>query len=384
MALKDVVICSEDFPPYPGGIAQWAFGVAHSLQQMGHRVQVFTRDRGEQYRLPTQTLPCAVNFVQGRYWRQWRSFYWYRALRDYLVPGRRIDVVIATTWNAARGLLPLARRHHVPLVTIVHGLEVTRTMPALKRRWLTKTLNACDLVVAVSEFTRERVVAVHDLAPEKIVVLPDGVDPARFFPAADTAALRRRFGLQNEKVILTLARVIERKGHDQVLKALPAVKRSVPAVKYLICGPWEDDYYRFLQELVAGLGLQNDVVFTGYVPADEMNLFYSLCDVYIMPSRELVNRGDTEGFGITFLEANACAKPVIGSRSGGVVDAVVDGETGFLVEPENTDEIARKLILLLTDAELARRLGAQGRERILRQYTWEVIAQSLVNTIWKT
>ena len=100
-----------------------------------------------------------------------------------------------------------------------------------------------------------------------------------------------------------------------------------------------------------------------------------------MPSRELVDRGDTEGFGITYLEANACEKPVIGGRSGGVSDAVVDGTTGFLVNPDDIEEIADKLITLLSDPVLSKRLGKQGRERIENFYTWDVIAKKIAASI---
>jgi phosphatidylinositol alpha-1,6-mannosyltransferase len=109
--------------------------------------------------------------------------------------------------------------------------------------------------------------------------------------------------------------------------------------------------------------------------------FYNLCDAYIMPSREIASSGDTEGFGITFLEANACEKPVIGGNSGGVVDAIVDGETGLLVDPLDPAAIAEKAILLLTDKALAEKLGIQGRERIEKGFTWRVITEKMMKEL---
>ena len=125
--------------------------------------------------------------------------------------------------------------------------------------------------------------------------------------------------------------------------------------------------------------LEDVVHFCGYIPPEELPLYYSLCDVYIMPSRELRDRGDTEGFGITYLEANACEKPVVGGRSGGVEDAIVDGVTGFLVDPLNSEDIADALIRLLGNPELSAKMGRQGRSRILEGYTWHRITENMLN-----
>ena len=129
------------------------------------------------------------------------------------------------------------------------------------------------------------------------------------------------------------------------------------------------------------LYLDDHVLFTGYVDPDQLNSLYNLCDVYVMLSRELVARGDTEGFGITFLEANACGKPVIGGDSGGVSDAILDGVTGFLVDPLDVDGVAEKLILLLEDPDLARRLGQQGRARVEGSFTWDGITKQLLEMV---
>ncbi len=379
---KNIIVLSEDFPPYTGGIAQWAAGVADSLQRLGHNVQLFTRFRPEFVGVKSRRYDFPVHYIHGRRWQQLRSYYCYRAIKPVYDTDGKPDVIIATTWNVARGVLPLTKKYGTKLITVVHGLEVTRKMPFYKKRWLTKTLNGSFRVISVSKFTRERVLVSYPISPDKIKVFPNGVDAELFSPGLDVSSLKKQLGLGSEKIILTLARVIERKGHDQVIKALPEVRKHFPDAKYIISGVWEEGYYRRLQNLISELDLKNAVIFTGYVHPDETRLYYNLCDVYIMPSRELTDKGDTEGFGITYLEANACEKPVIGGRSGGVVDAIVDGETGFLVDPLDSSQIARKLILLLSDAELARKLGKQGRERIEREYTWQVITRKMLEEIF--
>jgi phosphatidylinositol alpha-1,6-mannosyltransferase len=126
------------------------------------------------------------------------------------------------------------------------------------------------------------------------------------------------------------------------------------------------------------------VVFGGYVAPERLNDVYNLCDVYVMPSRVIEEDGDVEGFGITFLEANACGKPVVGGNSGGVPDAVVHGENGFLVDPTSHTEIANTVIQLLNDPALAGHLGRQGLDRIGRRYTWTAIAMQFDHAILST
>jgi phosphatidylinositol alpha-1,6-mannosyltransferase len=283
-------------------------------------------------------------------------------------------MVIATTWNAARGIEGLVRLSGCRMICVAHGLEVTRSMPRLKRQWLIRTLSRCYSIVAVSAFTRDSLVNRFHLDPSGILVLPNGVDSDRFRSGLDASEIRRRHGLDGKRIILTLARVVERKGHDQVIRAMPRILEVIPTAMYLIAGPEQGSFSDRLRDLAEKLGVGPAVVFAGSLSLSDVPLYYNACDVYVMPSRELAKAGDTEGFGITFLEANACGKPVVGGRSGGVADALEDGVTGSLVDPSDPEEVAYQLIRLLSDADLAQRMGRAGRERVLTSYTWDRIA----------
>ena len=146
MIPKKITILSEDFPPYAGGIAQWAHGVATSLHDLGHTVNVVTRYRS-QY-VPFQ-YPFPLTFMNGSYWKQLRTYYCYRSIKQLYRDGIVPDAIIATTWNCARGIVALAHRYQSRVVTVAHGLEMTRTMSFLKRRWLTRTLRDCDRVIEI-------------------------------------------------------------------------------------------------------------------------------------------------------------------------------------------------------------------------------------------
>ncbi|MBN1130776.1 MAG: glycosyltransferase family 4 protein [Chitinispirillaceae bacterium] len=372
---KTIVILSEDFPEKTGGIAQWAAGVARELHELGYRVIVVTRRWKDLPLHPHGTFGFSLRYVNGSHWKKLRTWYWRRAIKTLYAEGNRPDILIATTWNAARGVLDIAATNGTKTVVAIMGLEVTRRMNFIKRWWCRQTLRKADVLLSISAFSKKRAAAIHAIPEQKIAVLPCGVDSKRFRPDIDASHLRDRLGLHDRKVLLTLARIVERKGQDQVIRSLPAIIRQVPDVVYCIAGDPRGDHAKALKRLAAGLHLERHVLFAGYVESADIPAWYNLCDVYLMPSREIA--GDTEGFGITFLEANACEKPVIGGNSGGVVDAIENGKTGFLVDPLDPAAIAEKAVLLLRDKALAERLGKQGRERIEKGFTWRAVTERL-------
>jgi phosphatidyl-myo-inositol dimannoside synthase len=382
MERKRIIILSEDFPPHTGGIAQWAAGVAQSFHVSGHEVVVVTRFWERYKNIPTVNYGFKVNYIQKKNWKRLRTLYWRAILKKLLAKDYPPDLIIATTWNAARGIMSIGKKRGLKVAIPVYGLEITRKMNFMKKWWCTTTLRNADHLIAISRFTRDRLAAFIGIAPEKILTVPCGVAISRFNPTPLNEELKKRFGLKNEKIVLTLSRVVERKGHDMVIRALPSVLREVPDAKYIVAGDPSGTFTDTLKKLARELGVENNVVFAGRLEPDEIVTFYNLCDVYIMPSREIAGKGDTEGFGITFLEANACGKPVIGGNSGGVADAIEDGVSGYLVDPLDTDDIANKLILLLKDEALAKKLGQQGRARILQGFTWDAIGDEILSRIF--
>jgi phosphatidylinositol alpha-1,6-mannosyltransferase len=163
--------------------------------------------------------------------------------------------------------------------------------------------------------------------------------------------------------LLTLARLDERKGQDMMIRAIPKILEAVPDLAYLVVG--EGIMMERLWKLVSELRLESTVLFTGGVSDDDVLEYYRTCDVYAMPNRTTVT-GDTEGFGLVFLEAGACGKAVIGGKAGGVPDAIRDGETGFLVDGTSVDAIAGACIKLFEDQELRDRFGTNGLEHALQ------------------
>ncbi|MDP8247610.1 MAG: glycosyltransferase family 4 protein [Candidatus Tritonobacter lacicola] len=223
-----------------------------------------------------------------------------------------------------------------------------------------------DGIAASCNYARDAIIG-EGYKGERAELINPGVDTSLFRPSGAGARLRARLGLGKKKVILTLSRLLSHKGQDMVIRALPGLISGHPDLVYLIggAGPQREA----LEELARVVGVRDRVIFAGFIPQDEIADYYNACDIFIMLNRE-AEGVSWEGFGIVFLEASACGKPVIGGRPGGVEDSILDGVTGFLVPPEDVDEIVRRVNLLLGDGALARRMGAAGMERARSGFTW--------------
>ena len=265
----------------------------------------------------------------------------------------------------------------VPLeyVVFAHGYEFEKVRKNnLMRRLYNRIFRRAKRIIANSEETRERLVRFG--APlEKIKVLYPAVDWKKYEPRDLPPDFLEQRRLAGRKILLTVGRLIERKGHDQILKALPMVLPHFPNALYCIVGIGPDE--KRLKDEVRRLGLEDQVCFLGRIPDEELLFLYNACDVFVMPSREIAEGGHVEGFGIVYLEANACGKPVIGGKSGGIAEAVRDGETGFLVNPNDPSEIAEKIIFLFRHPEKAREMGRRGREWVRRTFDWERYAEEV-------
>jgi phosphatidylinositol alpha-1,6-mannosyltransferase len=177
-------------------------------------------------------------------------------------------------------------------------------------------------------------------------------------------------------VLLTLARLIDRKGQDTVIRALPRVLRDVPDLVYVLAG--QGSYREALEALARECGVADHVVFAGFVADADVPDVYAAADLYGMLSREGRDTGDIEGFGITYLEASAAGLPVLAGRSGGTADAVEEGVSGLLVDPESVEAVADAIVSLLRDRAKARAMGQAGRLRAERDFSLAARAAKLI------
>jgi phosphatidylinositol alpha-1,6-mannosyltransferase len=199
------------------------------------------------------------------------------------------------------------------------------------------------------------------------IVNPGIASDAPLVPSSDLTELSAVYNLGEKIVLLSLGRLVRRKGVDMTIKALERLPEPlINNLKYFVAGAGPEE--EFLRQLVPAK-LKDNIIFLGKLEEEEKWLWLKRCDIFIMPARDIL--GDLEGFGIVYLEANLSGKPVIAGDSGGVRDAVVDGYNGILVNPENIDNIKEVIIQLVSDAGLREKMGEQGRERARRDFNWE-------------
>ena len=228
-----------------------------------------------------------------------------------------------------------------------------------------------DTAIANSEFTKSHLLELG-IAPEKIRLIYPGVDVARFHPMADAREIAASLGIRPEqKFVLSVGRLSRRKGFDKTIEAVAALRRTGLDVEYVIIGIGEDEGY--LNELAQSAGIEQVVHLIGHVPADDLPKWYNACDVFAMPNREI--DGDTEGFGMVFIEAAACCKPSVAGDAGGTGDAVVDGVTGLRVDGNDVGAVTAALGRILGDADVAAAMGTKGFERVAAEFDWNVVAE---------
>jgi phosphatidylinositol alpha-1,6-mannosyltransferase len=264
--------------------------------------------------------------------------------------------------------------HGSDLLILQH--EIHRS--ALKRRTAHAILGSASVLVANSDWTRGLALSVlRELelptTDERVRRVPLGTDPAFFRPGAATDAVRLRYGLDDGRWLLSVARLDPERGIDTVLRALALLAGAERDVRYAVVGA--GDGRRDLEALIDQLGLDGRVKLLGGVPDADLPALYDLADVYVGVSRKTALSVD--GFGLTLAEAASCGTPVVAARSGGIPEAVQDGTTGILVDAERPDEVAGAVRKLLRDGALARRMGAAGRRAIEEHYNWDRVAQDL-------
>lgn len=232
----------------------------------------------------------------------------------------------------------LWRTARIPYWIVAHGIEAWE----LKHHLLQTSLYNAERILAVSNYTRDKLVSNYGFDETKVRILPNTIDPQKFQIAAKPNYLLERYHIQSDQpVIFTLSRLWKSekyKGYDKILQAILNIRVSIPNVKYVLAGKG-DDIPR-IEQLIKKLNLDKYVILTGFLKDEELKDHYNLCDVFAMPSKK-------EGFGIVFLEAMASGKPTLAGNKDGSVDALCNGELGVLVDPDNVQLIAKTLVEIL-------------------------------------
>ncbi|MGH3546073.1 MAG: glycosyltransferase family 4 protein [Mycobacteriales bacterium] len=377
------LLVTNDFPPRPGGIQAFVHELA--LRQPPGSLVVYASSwsgtarsgtaRSEAARVETARFDAAQPFPVVRY------------PGSMLLPTPAVARTVSTlaaahhctsAWFGAAaplGLLaPALRRAGVArIVAQTHGHEVGWAALPGARSLLRRIATGVDAITYLGEYTRSRLASVMGGRSELHWLAP-GVDGQMYHPGVDGDPIRLRYSLGDRPVVVCVSRLVPRKGQDQLIAALPAVRSGVGVgdAALLLVGGGRDEAR--LRRLAARVGVAEHVVFTGVVAAAELPAHYAAGDVFAMPCRTRRAGLDVEGLGIVYLEASATGLPVLAGDSGGAPDAVKHGETGYVVNGRDTAAIAARLTELLADPARAARLGQAGRVWVEQSWRWDTMA----------
>jgi phosphatidyl-myo-inositol dimannoside synthase len=377
------LLLSYDFPPMGGGIARWMGELARRFPaeslviSTGHCRGGALVDGGLPNRVDRLDAPSErLRSLQGQLLWCRRAGALARSCKVEFVWCGNIKPAGYPAWW-------IRTRVGVPYGLLVHGGDLLilqrQVSSSSRKRWMARTLlGGASVIVANSGWTRDLCRSVLDqlgipVREETVRTVPLGSDPVLFRPGLDHAEVSSRYQLGGRRWLITVARLTRHKGIDTGIRLLAALGRRHSDLGYMLVGSGED---RAALELLAGeMGVADRVQFLGDVPDADLPALYNSAEIYLGLSRRMPDR--VEGFGIALVEASACGLPVIAGRTGGIPDAVREGETGLLVDPESLDEICSAVGGLLDDRDRADRMGRAGRRAVEAYYNWNRVAADL-------
>jgi phosphatidyl-myo-inositol dimannoside synthase len=389
------LLITQDYPPMGGGMARRHVELARRLDSDAVTVSTVAADpsqaaaaaafdRGEAYEIVRQPFPfrgAKTVFNQAR-WARWL------APRADRRRSEAVDVVhCGNVRPAGYPTWWVHRSTGVPYLLYVYGGDLLRehrklaaaAPERLLKRWTARRIFEDSAgVVAISDWSAALCRAVMQLAGVErtppVLVNPLGTDPQYFRPSRNAGALRRRLGLGDAPLLLTVARLVPHKGIDVALDALAALSTDYPRLRYVVVGDGEDAVR--LTQRAAALGIADRVAFMGSLSDEEIAEAYATAHVYVGLSR-VDNEINAEGFGIAFIEAAASGIPVVAGDSGGVRTAVRDGETGIVVDPLDARAAAAAIASLLGNPERRGTMGGAGRRAAEQYFNWERVARDV-------
>ena len=354
----ELLLFAFEYPPVAGGISRLCSEIGKSIVRDHVNATVLTQDC--ETAAANSSLP-EIRVDSRRPVREWRAFQWLRKQR-------RNTPTICGVWYPEGLIASLAGIR--PLVILAHGAELLPTLDRWRRPlWKIlqrRVMESADLVIANSDYTRE---LVSRIAPNaRVETIPLAVDPQHFAPR-DRGAAKHKFNVSGKYVLCTVSRIHAYKGHDVVLRAIASLSPTErERLVYMVVG--EGPHEPELRKLAAQLGIESNLRWLGFVAEDSLPDVYSASDLFVLCTRDAPEDRSVEGFGLVFLEAQSCATPVVGTRTGGIPAAIQHGVGGWLIEQDDTKALADIIRSLVHSPEFFRAAGERARQRVVQEHTW--------------
>ncbi len=375
--MKTLIVTLE-YPPQIGGIASYITNFIEEYSKYHETVVYAPRQGGQDEFVDSRHAWKVYRFAPFIQW-MWPHWLWFAFELCRVARREKIEHIFIhhalpvgyVTWF-------IKKIFKIPYTAFLHGTDILVVGEA-KRRKLSFVLKDARNLVVNSQFTASRLREKIPSLPTPLIVHPCPTDT--FIdnePDAEAVQnFRERLGLSSKKVVLTVGRIIESKGHRFFLEMMPELLAKVPQLVWLIIGtgPLENQLMRRARELK----VESSIRFLGSVPAERLRLFYALSDIFI--SLTIPTADSVDGWGMVFIEAAAARLPVVAGRGGGVDEAVRHLETGVLVDPRQPKEVVRTVVDLLAMPEYAKTLGAAGRARVLENLRWKTQIEGLISRL---
>ncbi len=379
--MKSIILATLEYPGQKGGVATYLANLVACFPKGSVQVLAPEDPASHDIDMLSDAPIYRRNLLLGWIRPRWLgALYW----TDWLRKKERAELLIVSHL-LPMGLVAriLKRRRGLPYVVIVHGMDVALALKAggPKRARAKAVLAGAQMVVANSVHTAQLAEALGATRDKIAIVRPSPGFPLDIaLPSDRVEAVRKFYAMPAGYTLLSVGRLVERKGFAEAIQAAALLKQEGRQVHLVIAG--DGPQRQKLEALAKSQDVADRVSFLGRVPDEDLPGLYAAANAFVMAPKSI--GADVEGFGIVYLEANLMGRPVIGSRTGGVADAVVDGKTGLLVEPGSAAAIAEAVRKLMDDSALAERLGADGRKRVQEDFGWKRQAGGLVEALMKT
>ncbi len=361
----NILLTTIEFPPFKGGVANYYGHLADSWPKADN-FSVLDNNNGE--------------LISGEvFWPWLRAF---RAIKERIKKDKIDYILVGQVLPLGTVIWDMSLFRSFKYAVFFHGMDLSYSLRRFHKRILTGLIiRRADKIICANSYVKSQIDRFYPAGSAKTIIANPGIPKNRPQPREELLNhLKLNYGLgqDNGSVnLFTLGRLVKRKGVDKVIAALNSLPEELlNKLRYFIGGAGPEGEY--LKAAVPAR-LKDKVIFLGSLNEEEKWAWLDLCDVFIMPARDI--QGDYEGFGIVYLEANLCGKPVIAGAAGGVDDAVKDGLNGLMVDPEDENSIGGAIMKLAADKELRDKLGRQGRERALNEFNWPALSEKLSRQI---
>ncbi len=359
-----------EYPPFKGGVGHYYKNLVENWP--GKNIQVLA-DSGD-----SESGVITKKLTQKYIYPHWLPAIWHlgRAVKKHKVNYVLVGHVLplgTVAWL-------LSYLFNYKYAVFFHGMDFTSALATQRKKWLSrKIINRADKIILGNSYLAD---IFQKNFNKKFEIINPGINPdSPRVKNQEKNKIKEKHNLDDKLILFSLGRLVERKGFDKALKSLPQVLKEVPNLYYFLAGDGQDkDRLEKIRDNLKP-GQKERIIFLGKISETEKWAWLDLADIFIMPARKMGN--DFEGFGIVYLEANLMQTPVIGGRSGGVIDAI-NQNNGILVDPLSTEEISKSIIKLAKDKNLREKLGKQGRDRAIQEFSWQKKAREIKKFLEQT